>query len=245
MFFPKTPDNALIALNAYAKEFIKDLHDWDPVYTEIAGKININDDQTLHFRMDSIMKHRHKEIVKSIEHKTTTYPYNWENQWPLSMQNGTYNHVLYCLYPPETVDGVHFRGTVFRKVIKAWDLLGRGQSLGKLQPPYEFLEAPCKKSPEQMNTWLWHAQLYLDQIAFCFEMLGECEEHDPVMTTFPQNPTSCNDYGGCEFIDFCMAWQNPLQRCQEPPLGYEESHWDPSAKPAKKIFEIGGPNDGA
>ena len=75
MFWPKTPDNALVTLNAYAKKFQTDLIDWEPLYTEIAGRISLNDEQTLHFRMDSIVKHRFKESVKSIEHKTASSTY--------------------------------------------------------------------------------------------------------------------------------------------------------------------------
>jgi len=242
MFWPKTPENALFVLAAYAKEFRDDLKDWEPLYTEIAGKININDEQVLHFRMDDIMKHRYQDRVKSIEHKTGSSTWNWGLQWPLSMQNGTYTHVMFCLFPPETVEGVTFRGSIFKKGKKAWEQLSQQVKL-TVQPPYDFIEYPAQKSPDQMNTWLWHAQLWLDQISFCFEMLGDCKESDDVMYTFPMNPTSCTKYFGCEFLDYCQAWQNPLQRCAEPPLGYTEEHWDPSAKPAKKVFEIGGQND--
>ena len=242
MYAPKTPDNALLVLNAYAKNFREDLRDWEPLYTEIAGKININDEQVLHFRMDSIMKHRTKEKVKSIEHKTGSSTWNWELQWPLSLQCNTYTHVLYCLFPTEMVDGITFRGSIFKKVKKAWAQLGAGEKL-TVQPPYDFMEVPVKRSPDQMTNWLWHVQLYLDQIAFCFEMLNECSDNDDIMTTFPMYPTSCTKWFGCEYLDFCQAWQNPLQRCYEPPLGYIEEHWDPSAKEAKKVFEIGGDKD--
>ena len=238
MFWPKTPDNTLITLNAYCGQFRDDLVNWEPLYTEIAGKININDEQVLHFRMDSILKHRTKERIKSIEHKTASSSYNWEIQWPLSMQNGTYSHVLYCLFPVDIVEGVTFRASVFKKSKKAWQQLSNLQPLTVL-PPYDFLEFPAKKSPDQMNVWLWHTQLYLDQIAHNFELLADCLEHDEVLYAFPQIPTSCTKWFGCEFLDFCQAWPNPLQRCYEPPLGYIEEHWDPSAKPAKKVFEIG------
>ena len=76
LYKPKTPDNALIVLNAYAKEFQKDLELWKPIYTEIAGRINLTDDQVLYFRMDSILRHKTKETIKSIEHKTGSNTYN-------------------------------------------------------------------------------------------------------------------------------------------------------------------------
>ena len=68
MFWPKTPNNALIALNAYAKRFERDLNEYNPLYTEIAGKISLNDTQTLHFRMDSIVERKKDgKILKHIQ----------------------------------------------------------------------------------------------------------------------------------------------------------------------------------
>jgi len=239
MFKPKTPDNALFVLNAYAKEFAQDLDRWEVLYTEIAGKINLTDDQILHFRMDSILRHKTKETIKSIEHKTGSNTYNWEIQWPLSMQNGTYSHVLNCLFHPDIVDGVTFRGSIFKKVKKAWEQLSTGAKL-TYQPPYDFIEYPAKKSVDQMQTWLWNTTFTLDQLKYNFDLLAEAKEDDPVLYAFPLNPTACTKYFGCEFIDFCQAWQNPLTRCHKPPLGFKEEHWNPMAKEAKHTFEIGG-----
>lgn len=238
MFWPKTPNNALIALNAYAKRFESDLTLWNPLYTEIAGKISLNNNLNIHFRMDSIVEHKTKGIIKSIEHKTGSNTYNWELQWPLSMQNGAYTHVLYCLFPPDMVEGVAFRGSFFYKRKGAWEKLNKGQPLGTLQPPYDFMEFPAKKSLEQMQSWLWVTSWWVENILREFEYLAEVEEADPVLMAFPMNPTSCTRWFGCEFLDFCTAWQNPLQRCHQPPLGFVENHWDPSSKPAKKTFDI-------
>jgi hypothetical protein len=239
MYKPKTPDNALIVLNAYAKQYQKDLDLWEPLYTEIAGKVNLTDDQVLYFRMDSILRHKQKETIKSIEHKTGSSTYNWELQWPLSMQNGTYSHVLNCLFHPDIVEGVTFRGSIFKKVKKAWEQLANNQKL-TYAAPYDFIEYPAKKSVDQMQTWLWNTTYELDKLNHNFELLADAREDDPVLFAFPFNPTSCADYFGCEYIDFCQAWQNPLQRCSEPPLGFKEEHWNPMAKPAKHKFEIGG-----
>jgi hypothetical protein len=239
MFWPKTPNNALLVLNAYASKFSTDLTLWTPKYTEIAGKIHISDNQILHFRMDSIMEHREKGKVKSIEHKTGSNTWNWELQWPLSMQNGTYSHVLYCLYPSELVEGIVFRGSFFKKAKTAWAKLTAGEGIGKLQPPYDFIEFPGAKSLDQMQTWLWGTSYWLDRLTEEFELLSDATENDEVLMAFPLNPTACTRWFGCEYLDYCQAWQNPLRRCYEPPLGFKEDHWDPSARPAKKTFELG------
>lgn len=241
MFTPKTPDNALVVLNAYAKKYGGELEKWEPLYTEIAGKINLSDDQVLHFRMDSILRHRTKKTIKSIEHKTGSSTWNWEIQWPLSNQNGTYSHVLNCLFSPDEVEGIVFRGTIFIKNAspKAWAQLAEGSPLTYKQP-FDFIEYPAKKSLDQMQTWLWNTLFWLDQLKWNFQLLSDAKEEDPVLYAFPLNPTACTKYYGCEFLDYCQAWQNPLQKCHEPPLGFKEDHWNPMAKEAKHTFEVGG-----
>jgi hypothetical protein len=239
MYAPKTPDNALLVLNAYAKRFEQDLLNWEVLYTEIAGKITLTEEHIIYFVMDSILQHKQKGTVKSIDHKTASNIWNWELQFPLSMQNGAYSHVLNCLFHPDVVDGVVFRGSVFKKVKKAWEQLSKGQKLTYAEP-YEFIEFPAKKSLDQMQTWMWNTTYILDQIKWNFDLLADCSEDDQVMTAFPLNPSSCTKFFGCPYLDFCQAWQNPLQRCAEPPLGFIESHWDPSQQEAKHTFNIGG-----
>jgi hypothetical protein len=236
-FAPKTPENAIITLNAYAKKWREDLETWKPLYTEIAGVVNLSDEHTIHFRMDSILEHRKKGTIISLEHKTASSTWNWELQWPLSNQNGIYTHVMNCLYNTEIVRGVTFRATVFKKVKKAWEQLHSGTTL-TVQPPYDFLEFPAAKSSDQMQLWLWNTIFWLDQIKWQFNLLADTSESDQVMFAFPQNPTNCTKYFGCEYSDFCQAWPNPLIRCQVP-LGFQEEHWDPSAVEAKHTFEIG------
>ena len=190
------------------------------------------------------MKHRFKEKIKSSEHKTGSNTWNWELQWPLSNQNGAYTHVLNCLFHPDIVDGVTFRGSFFKKAKKGWAQLKSGQSL-TVQPPYDFLEFQAQRSKEQMQVWLWNTIAHLDRIHYEFDALADCKESDEVMTAFPLTPTSCTNWFGCKYLDYCNAWPNPLRRCYEPPLGFKEDHWDPSAKEARHVFEIdSGGKDG-
>jgi hypothetical protein len=89
-----------------------------------------------------------------------------------------------------------------------------------------------------MQSWLWHVNFWYDQIMWQFKLLEEAAEDDPVMYAFPQNPTGCSNYGGCTYADFCNAWTNPLTRCDEPPLNFIESHWDPTKEEAKHVFTL-------
>jgi hypothetical protein len=191
----------------------------------------------MHFRMDTILENLKNGQISSIDHKTGSRTWGWEAQFPLSHQTGTYTHVLYCMYPRELVRGVVYRGTFFGTTKKAWDQISKGATL-TYKDPLEFVEYPAYRSVEQMQSWLWHVNYWLEQVEFQFELLGEAKEDDPVMYAFPQNPTSCTNYGGCKYADFCNAWQNPLRKCNEPPLNYREEHWNPMAQEAKNVFNL-------
>jgi hypothetical protein len=51
---------------------------------------------------------------------------------------------------------------------------------------------------------------------------------DDTMGCFAQNPEACADYYGCPYINFCMAWPNPLAHFDEIPLGFKREYWDPT-----------------
>lgn len=235
LFWPKTPDNALIVLANYAQTY-KDVDKYDEVlHVEIGGRVNINETQYMYFKMDTICKG--KRGYYSREHKTASSFYLWEMQWPLSMQIGTYSHVLHCLFPQEEVVGVQMNGAAFKKSKKGWDQILNNQRL-TVQPPFEFLRSDMPRNRGQMNTWLWTAQYWLDQIEQNFLWLEDCSPDEPILTAFPMNGTNCTKYNGCQWQDFCNHWQNPLARCEEPPLGYIVEHWDPTAEEAQTKVDV-------
>lgn len=220
LYSPKTPENALRALGLYAEHYASDPHDFDTIFTEIAGTVPINQNQVLHFRLDSICQDREGRYF-SLEHKTgSRLSRFWTDQWPLDVAVGTYTHVMHCLYPSLDVWGVKINGTFFQK------------------RKIEFTRIPVRKTLEHMQQWLWNTTWWADQIAWQFSLLEKCLPSDPVMMAFPQNPTSCTKYFGCPFHDFCLAWPNPLAHCDEVPMGYKQEFWDPSARPATHRMEL-------
>ena len=214
LFEPKTPDRAVIALVEYAVKWAKDPEAFEVLYTEVAGAVPISDRSVIHFRMDSILRHRREGYYLSFEHKTGSYLNNqWMMQWPLSIQIGCYTHALNCMFFGEDIRGINVRGTFFKRT-KA--------------PLFDFGEVPCRKTMGQMRTWLNTVLNNVDQIKFNTEdLISHEQDSDSVMRSFPMRPTSCNNYFGCPFHDFCMAWPNPLQRCEEPPPGYKVEFWNP------------------
>ena len=243
MYRPKTPEAVEQSLANFAVTYYRDLEDNELLkneengepFTEISGSVPIDDNRVIYFRMDSLLFNKETEKIFSWDHKTTTANYikydGWQNQFYLGLQNGTYTHCMYCLFPIDRVLGVEFCGAGF-------EYLSRGS---KQRPPgyYSTLRRiPAYKSPEQMNVWLWTVLNTVDNIERDLDRLSDCKESDAILQSFQINPGGCTKYRGCEFHDFCMAWENPLRRCQEPPLGFREEFWDPREKDSRNKMEL-------
>jgi hypothetical protein len=216
---PKTPAMAFKALIEYAKEYQNDK--FTPLYTEIAGTVSLTDKISLHFRMDSILDT--PDGVKSREHKTgSQLSRQWMDQWALKMQTGVYNHVLYCLFPPEKVWGVEINGTIFSK------------------KNIQFQRVPSRRTLQAMEVWYWNTIWWIGEIEKDFERLANCSPDDTILRCFKMNTENCTKYFGCRYHDFCVAWPNPLSRCEEVPVGMKIEYWDPAdTSDAKHVFALG------
>ncbi len=218
IYRPKDPVAVAYALEKFATEKSRDLIDNELLYTEISGTVPIDEKRVLHYRMDSVLRNKESGKIFSWDHKSAKrFTNQWSNKFYLSLQNGTYTHCLYCMYPIDEVLGVEFCGTAF-------SYLKRPQ-----QYNIELRRVPAWKTADQMSNWLWHVNYLLDSIEAETDHLMHCQENDQVMTAFPMNTTACSNYWGCAYHDYCISWSNPLQHCNEPPLGYKIEFWDPSA----------------
>ncbi|MBU2346551.1 MAG: PD-(D/E)XK nuclease family protein [Gammaproteobacteria bacterium] len=229
MFKRKTPDNAFLVLSKYATypPYQRDFDNYKTLYTEIAGSVAVDEKRTLFFRQDSILEHKKTGHIISREHKTGSRTWMWEEQFLLDAQVGTYNHVLYCLFPKELVSGVEVNGSFF---------LDR-----KSEPKSEdiFRRFLIRRNEDQMQVWIDTTRYYMWQIEMEYELLNDAKEDDYTLRCFPLRDTSCMDYSRmCEYHDFCMAWPNPLRKCFEPPLGFVQRYWDPTEGPAKQTFKF-------
>jgi len=242
LFEPKTPNNFLLMLPLYAKKWARDLVDYETLHTEIAGKILISQatskDFYLHFRMDSVLRHRKSGKIKSLEHKTASSDWMWTDQWDLSFQAGTYSHVLNALYEFDKVEGVEFNGLMFKKSKKGWDELSKGRPLS-VNEPYGFNRYLLKRSQKQMAIWHGMVLSWLQNLEYDLNELIDQNDRDEVLTSFPCNPDHCISYGRrCLYADFCNAWVNPWPRRDEVPPGFRKNFWNPMDKPANKIVDI-------
>lgn len=236
LYRPKNPEAVLLALVNFAENYAEDLIDNQLLYTEISGSVPVDEKRVLYFRMDSVLRNREKGFIFSWDHKTTKrFCRQWEERFHLSMQNGTYTHCLYCLYPEEMeaglIKGVEFCGTEFNFLKRGSKLRPAGYNIG-------FQRVPAWKNPKAMNLWLWNTVDLLDDLDRDMERMFNCKEEDPIMMAFRQNPNSCSNYFGCAFHDYCLTWGNPLQHCFEPPLGFKTEFWNPTEMETTNRMEL-------
>ena len=237
IFRPKDPIAVGQALLKYSLERKGDLTENELLYTEISGSVPITEDgKVLYYRMDSVLRNKESGKIFSWDHKSAKrFSRQWEEKFYLSIQNGTYTHCLYCMYPIDQVIGVEFDGTCF-------EYLKRGSKAREQGYHISFQRVPAWKTPDQMNVWLWNVIDLMADLDREMDRLSDCQEGDAVMQCFPMNTNSCSKYWGCAFHDYCMSWANPLQRCEDPPLGMKVEHWNPMKMDTtnKKNLEWGG-----
>jgi len=222
-YAPKSPGNALLALDAYRKQYAADFKRYKVLHIEVAGAVLFTEDRSLHYRLDTVIQDLEKDQVLFLEHKTTKrLGRQWLDQWALAIQLGTYSHVLYSLYGYDKVYGGMVNGACFQK---------KGN---------EFIRVPVRKTPESMNVWYYTVRYWLDQLHHQYDLLEASSPDEPVLHCFPMNPGACTKYWGCPFHDFCISWPNPLQRCAEPPLGFIEHRWNPADRECKETINVEG-----
>lgn len=211
LYVPKTPAYAKSALLEYIATWPNDLNEYEVLHTEVSGTVPITREWPVFFRMDSILRERSTGHYGSLEHKTRggSFSSSYVLQFPRSFQIGMYNHVLYCLYPPDEIFGVKING------------------VGFLKTKFDMQRFPFKRSPLQMQAWMDTVTHYLYEYEDNMRELEEESPSSPTMRAFPCNPSACDKYYGCPYHDFCDAWPNLLQNCYEPPLGFEVRFWDP------------------
>ena len=176
----------------------------------------ISEDSVMHFIGDAIVRDTSRGgSIVLLEHKTgSRLSRNWADRWSLSVQVGTYMHVLYCMFDPSEIYLAVINGAFFYK-----------------GSPPEFSRVVVRKTPLAMSVWLdtvryWASRIKEDTQAI--EDNWENEEEQDVMSSFPMNTEACTRYFGCPYIDFCIGWPNPLRRTNEVPFGFVEEFWDPS-----------------
>lgn len=211
LFIPKSPNNAFFGLAAYVGKY-RDQDKFDTLYTEIGGEVNTGK-HNLVYKIDAVCKDSNDRIF-ALEHKTTKWGFKqvWFDEWLLSIQVGTYSYALRCMFPEVLSPIVIINGIAFSK------------------KKVDCERQPVKKTPNQLRTWLFTVNYWIDMIKTEQDvLLNDCSPDDSVLTAFPMNPRACTNYFRlCPYHEFCTAWPNPLKRAFDgPPGGYKLHFWNP------------------
>ncbi len=217
----KFPANAERALMEYVKQYAES-DDFKVLHTEIAITVPIGRNRVVYGKMDSIVS-EYLQKIASLETKTAGAMWSYaQDQWLMKFQIDAYTHFLYCYYDPKDVYGVIVDTSVFLKQDK------NGNSKNS------HYRVPVPKSPERLETWLWEANTIFDNLENDFSRMNDCKADAIYMKAFPRRTESCIQYNRiCPMHDFCHAWNNPLSRIGEIPMGYKVEHWDPRKKDVK------------
>lgn len=223
----KNPYSASEAIEGYCADYANEFDRYEVLAVggkkcvETSGFAPISQAQRIYFRQDCILRDKLTGKIFTLEHKTASRGGRmWEAQWDLSIQVGTYTHALYSLFPPEEVYGVRVNGLIF------------------LKRTQEFVRVPCEKTYEQMQVWHQMVQDQTSELEVDLDLLREDWKDvssSKAMIPFSLNPLSCTKWNRlCSYHDFCLSWPNPLQRCDEVPLGFVQEYWDPQERERKR-----------
>lgn len=221
---PKNPDNAKLALKAYAQEYNVSDGEEEILHPETAGKVMVDRDRFLHFKMDLIK--RDDRGISPRDYKTGQRAGDlWVAQFEMKTQMGAYIHAAKCLFPDEPVWGIEIRGIFFYK----------GEDRKRKYGKIDFKDVSVRKDRGMMEVWRSNTIKWMDKIDIDTECLGLCDPDDPTLKSFPLDTESCTKYGVCPYHDFCTTWPNPLSRCHETPMGFEVQWWDPSHEDGRDV----------
>ena len=215
-FKGKTPDNALLALAEYVRQYPTDTYEIEVLDTEVGGQVVIGRDREITVKLDLIGR-RNGQIM-ALEHKTgSACGETWANQWKLSIQIGAYLHALNSCYDCEGYNPIiYVNGTFF--YVKS----------------RKFMRVPMMRSGAAMLNWLETVHALMDAIEMEFAKLALASDSAEVLAAFPMHPTACTSYAGCQYHDLCTCVANPLTY-SEPPTGYTTYWWDPLSEVKKGI----------
>jgi len=219
---PKDSKNALQALAEYVLRYEENDKMFKVLYTEVAGRVPIDANRWIHFKIDAILQGPGGVVV--MDHKTSGQMYDaWKHEFTLSVQIGTYIHLLNCIYD-DNVYGAIINGAFFRK---------KGN---------DFLRVPLRYTSDLSLSWLTTVRTYLQIINDEYDLLTSCTESDDVMIAFPLNPQSCCAWFHlCPYHALCSSWANPLQHTDRGcPPGFIKHHWDPREQEERAKFVFNG-----
>jgi hypothetical protein len=214
LFYPKSPSNAVKALESYFARFSQsDRQNFSVLHTEVGGAALIGPDMPMYFKLDALLLDEQSGMYVCLDHKTSKYKFfNWTESWDAAPQMQFYAHVLRCLYGNKPQE-MRIRGAFFYK-----------------SKPAEFAEAfpaidehKIEGDLNSLRSW------YISLLTNLEDCITEDDTEEELMLSFPKNTLSCYNYNRpCPYLTVCSAWNNPLRNTdEEPPMSMHVEYWDP------------------
>lgn len=213
----KTPAAFRKALPVYMERWATDLIEWETVSVEETFAVELPDDAgPLYGRMDVVQRRKYDGAYRVLEHKTAgSLGTPWVAQWALSHQVGGYDYALRATRPGEPVLGV---------TINAVECPRSGG--------LRFDRVDAYRSLGQAKAWIATVGSALRRIQAWDETVTEAPNGPTADGAYPQNPTACGNWGGCEFLGLCGRhpdWRDGVRDVAEhgPPRGFKIEWWNP------------------
>lgn len=218
-FGGKTPEAALRALVEYCQQNAEDIWRYQLLATEVTDHLPLWEEQFLIVKLDAVLQDQTgRKLI--LEHKTGSQGGQyWARQWHLSVQIGAYIAACNHFYNQEETQCI-IDGTFFLKTKR------------------NFQREIVSRSNSSLVNWSNTVVYSIQSIEREFGVLANDAPNAPIQQGFPQNPTACEKYGGCQFFDLCTCVGNPLALAQKGcPTGFKEEWWNPLANDEKKESE--------
>ena len=227
IFSPKTPSRFFDMMIQYVGKYKDDLLKYKVYKTEIGGTIHLSPTHIMAYKMDTILQDQQTGQYCSLEHKTKGGNYigqDYFTDFKLSVQVGTYTHVLNSIFPPEEVSGIIINCMCFKKT-KAPEFLLERQLIGL--------------SNNQMYNWMHNTMDWIDLIHRDFAELEQTSPGSLRMNCFSLNGRSCTNWGRvCQYHDLCMSWNNPLQHLDHLPVDMQVEFWNPLEEDLREVITL-------
>lgn len=235
-YWPKTPHRFMQMLMMYVKQYQHVDKSYRPEeingkkLIEISGTALISERHTIAFRMDTIMRNQNNKVF-SLEHKTASSMYGLQTQFEFSFQVFMYYFVLYMLFEPTEIDGIHINVLGFKKT-KAG---GPAEKKDGMESHFFFERLRFAKTEKDLNFFINFANNICDEIEREFKFCAEFDNaENTFMQSFPCNMTACTMYGGCEYKALCMYIPNIIKEAGYGiPYGFTQEYWNPLEIEAK------------
>ena len=232
----KGPANAFLALSEYVVRWRHD--NFRTVYTEIAGTVPITEDgsKIMAFKIDGIIERQGKLYI--LEHKTASRR-GFEDSHLLGTQVGLYTHALYALkglLGNLPVGGLIINEAIFYK----YGTKASATRISQGGSANDFERISVDMNASRLERWLTTTHYWSDRLYEEKEKLASSAKG-----CFPMNANSCYAYNSkCPFFDFCLAWDNPLERRDQIPIGFKENWWNPLDEYADGVDKLNKAKEG-